>query len=85
MALNTVITDVDIDSLLTATHRNNEIDFILDSGASRHLVTNKVPVVNINKLHFPVMIQVAKTKTKLLAHFEADLICVYKNGVQQEP
>lgn len=49
--------------------------FILDSGASRHLVKTDVPVQSKKRLSEPVLIQVAKSDIQLKAYFKGRLEC----------
>lgn len=54
----------------------SNIVFILDSGASRHLVKPGVPVTHVRKLSAPVMIRVAKSKVCLYSFYEGRLECI---------
>ena len=54
------------------------VKFILDSGASRHLVKTDVLVSNKKRLRTPITIQVAKSSTCLYAHFKGVILCEAK-------
>lgn len=49
--------------------------FILDSGASRHLVKTDVPVQNKKRVMEPIIIQVAKSNINLKAFFKGSVEC----------
>ncbi|KAK3907118.1 Copia protein [Frankliniella fusca] len=69
------------DSTSVTSYDGIAIEFILDSGASKHLVREDVPVQYKKWLSEPVLIQVAKEKIILKAYWKGFLRCkTFVNG-----
>lgn len=61
------------------------VHFLLDSGASAHMVTTKMPVVERKRLTVPVKIKIAKSNLYLFAYEEGEIIgTVEANGILRE-
>lgn len=59
--------------LTSDTELEEKMQFILDSGASDHLARDKEGLINVEKLPTPIIINVAKAKTTLVAKYAGEL------------